>query len=183
MSCLKSTRSKNFQVQPLHTHLMRNWTSAERVSISLLFASSPIVTFTPSFTKSLSCKTQHVNLYSLHFIPWVSGPFSVFPSHSPPCPLLTLSSRIFCAPGPTQHEFILEKGIFFCDSPSGDRWRHSSWRTCSSRHCPRSVCTCQGIGAAGSCHLSPQCTGDTKVNFAGQFNWYRQVGGMVNSID
>ena len=101
------------QMDPVHTHLMRNWTSAERVSISLLFASSPIVTFTPSFTKSLSCKTQHVNFYSLHLIPWVSAPFSVFPSHSPPCPLLTLSSRIFCAPGPTQHEFILENGIIF----------------------------------------------------------------------
>ena len=62
----------NAQIKPKHkivifhvkcfcqciSHLMRNWTSAERVSISLLFASSPIVIFTLSFTKSLSCKTQ-----------------------------------------------------------------------------------------------------------------------------
>ena len=51
-------QKSNWQVshQRVKTYLMRNWTSAESVSISLLLASSPMVIFTPSLTKSLSWK-------------------------------------------------------------------------------------------------------------------------------
>ena len=127
------------------TYLMRNWTSAESVSISLLLASSPMVIFTPSLTKSLSWKgatveyTSHVLNAGCEFgFVLILHTFNVGSFFCFSFSLASLStvdpfkSYFLC----TWCKTILS-GITSSDfSPSGGHWRRSSSHTCSSQHCP-----------------------------------------------